>query len=50
MNFNIWFKENKHELEDLLHGDMEDLLYKAWLAGYQAGGQSIAEKLIPIYV
>lgn len=37
MNFDEWFNEHKDELAQLLHGDQEEALYKAWLAGYTAG-------------
>lgn len=37
MNFNEWFEEHKDELAQLLRGDQEEALYKAWLAGYTAG-------------
>jgi hypothetical protein len=28
---------NKPELEELLRGDQEEMLYRAWAAGYAAG-------------
>ncbi len=37
MTFEEWFEENKDELAQLLRGDQEEALYKAWLAGYEAG-------------
>ena len=37
MTFDEWFEENKEELEDLLRGDVPEMLYKAWLAGYEEG-------------
>lgn len=49
MTFQQWFEENKHELEDLLRGDVEDLLFKAWLAGYEAGGDSLANSIRPYF-
>ena len=47
MNFNLWFEEHKDELAMLLRNDIEDVLYKAWLAGYETGGKELADKLIP---
>ena len=35
--FDEWFEEHKDELAQLLRGDQEEALYKAWLAGYTAG-------------
>lgn len=49
MNFQQWFEENKHELEDLLRGDVEELLFKAWLAGYEAGGDNLANSIRPYF-
>ena len=37
MTFDEWFEDNREELESLLRGDQEDLLYTAWIAGYAAG-------------
>lgn len=37
MSFQDWFEENKERLEDLLRGDVEEMLYEAWLAGYEEG-------------
>jgi hypothetical protein len=37
MNFDEWFEEHKDELAQLLRGDQEEALYRAWLAGYTAG-------------
>ena len=38
MTFDEWFEDNREELESLLrHVDQEELLYTAWLAGYEAG-------------
>lgn len=42
MTFNEWFELNKPELEKLLRGDPEEMLYKAWAAGYDAGLDSMA--------
>lgn len=49
MTFQKWFEENKHELEDLLRGDVEELLFKAWLAGFEAGGDSLANSIRPYF-
>jgi hypothetical protein len=37
MNFEEWFEENKDELAQLLRGDQEEALYRAWLAGMEYG-------------
>jgi len=37
MKFDEWFEENRKELESLLRADQEELVYKCWLAGYEAG-------------
>jgi hypothetical protein len=37
MTFGEWFELNKSELEKLLRTDQEEMLYKAWAAGYAAG-------------
>jgi hypothetical protein len=37
MNFNEWFEEHKDELAQLLRGDQEEALYRAWLAGMEYG-------------
>lgn len=41
--FNEWLDENRDRLEDLLRGDTEELLFEAWLAGYDAGGKDLAK-------
>jgi hypothetical protein len=37
MTFDEWFEANKDQLTELLRGDTEEALYRAWLAGYEAG-------------
>ena len=37
MNFEEWFETNRDELATLLRNDDVEALYKAWLAGYEAG-------------
>jgi hypothetical protein len=37
MTFDEWFEEHKDELAELLRGDQEEALYKAWLAGMEYG-------------
>jgi hypothetical protein len=37
MTFEEWFEANRGELATLLRNDDVEVLYKAWLAGYQAG-------------
>ena len=37
MTFEEWFEENREELEALLRSDQLELAYKCWLAGYEAG-------------
>ena len=37
MTFNEWFEANQDTLTELLRNDQQELLYKAWLAGYEAG-------------
>ena len=37
MTFDEWFEANRDELEKLLRNDQYELIYKAWLAGYEAG-------------
>jgi len=37
MTFDEWFEENRDELAALLRGDAEEALFRAWLAGYEAG-------------
>jgi hypothetical protein len=37
MNFEEWFEEHKDELAELLRGDQEEALYRAWLAGMEYG-------------
>jgi hypothetical protein len=35
--FDEWFEENQEELESLLRSDTTELLFRAWLAGYENG-------------
>jgi CBS-domain-containing membrane protein len=37
MTFDEWFEANRDELSDLLRDDQLEALYRAWLAGYEAG-------------
>jgi hypothetical protein len=37
MTFEEWFEANRDELATLLRNDDVEALYKAWLAGYEAG-------------
>jgi hypothetical protein len=37
MTFDEWFEESREELEYLLRSNQEELVYKCWLAGYEAG-------------
>jgi len=37
VKFEQWFEENYDDLVHLLKTDQEELLFKAWLAGYEAG-------------
>ena len=37
MTYDEWFEDNQEELESLLRGDQAELVYKCWLAGYEAG-------------
>ena len=45
MNFLDWLEENREHIVFLLRGDIEDALYEAWIAGYQAGGDSLSKIL-----
>lgn len=42
MTFDEWFEENREELEALLRSDQEELLFRAWMAGYDQGAKRIA--------
>lgn len=35
--FDQWFESNKSELVELLRGDAEEALFRAWLSGYDFG-------------
>jgi lipopolysaccharide biosynthesis protein len=37
MTFEEWFEENQDQLTELLRNDQHELIYVAWLAGYEAG-------------
>jgi hypothetical protein len=37
MKFDEWVEANRDELATLLRNDDVEALYKAWLAGYEAG-------------
>jgi len=35
--FDQWFEANRDELVELLRGDQEEALFRAWLHGYESG-------------
>jgi hypothetical protein len=37
MKFEEWFEANQDQLTELLRNDQHELIYVAWLAGYEAG-------------
>lgn len=37
MTFDEWFEANRDKLTELLRNDQRELLFTAWLAGYEAG-------------
>jgi hypothetical protein len=37
MKFEEWFEANKDQLTEMLRNDQHELIYTAWLAGYEAG-------------
>lgn len=45
MTFEEWLDENRDKLDDLLKGDVEELLFEAWLAGYDQGGKDLVKML-----
>jgi len=42
MDFDTWLEEHKDELTPLLRNDQEEALFLAWLAGYNAGTDTMS--------
>ena len=43
MTWSEWFESNRDELSELLRNDVEEALFKAYLAGIEHGGKFVAE-------